>query len=125
MTYPHKDTFTAALSHPPPLECPWLLIEQQRQQCRYEFALVSWNGWIVGGAPIAVKRYFGQRTRDVWTFFRGRGARLARLDPPHDAHAWLIEVTRPDYGVGLEGVPDDDWRRAAQLRGEATDDDER
>lgn len=124
MTYPSKDSFTAALSHPPPAECPWVHIVHEAQLCRLEFALVSWNGWIVGGAPIAVRRYFGQRTHDVWRLFRTRGAALARLDPPHGAHAWLIEVTRPEYGVGHEGVPEEIWRLAARLRGEL-DDDER
>lgn len=116
MTYPAKETFAAALSHPAPSECPWLHIVHEGQLCRLEFALVSWNGWIVGGAPFAVRRYFGQRTRDVWRFFRGRGGTLTRLEPPHDQHAWLLEVTRPEYGVGLEGVPEADWRLAEQLR---------
>lgn len=116
--YPHKDSFPEALSHPPPHGCPWVHVIQAGQLCHVEFALVSWRGWIVGGAPIAVKRYFGQRTQDVWRFFRGRKATLSRIDPPHDSHAWLLEVRRPDHGVGIEGVPEADWRLAALIKGE-------
>jgi hypothetical protein len=65
---------------PVPAQCPWMRVEVQGESGRWMvFSMAVWSGWIVATAPIA-KPWFGQRARDAWRFWRGRGAKLCRID---------------------------------------------
>lgn len=92
-----QEKWEALQSSPGPAECPWMRVEITGETgTTYIFALAIWKGWVVAGAPLA-RMCWGQRAKPVWQLFKLRGAKLERLDPPHDDHEHLLRVSYRDF----------------------------
>jgi hypothetical protein len=75
----HPEFLDALRAAPAPALCPWMRVSVRGESGAWlTFALAVHDGWIVATAPIA-KAWFGQRAKDAWRFWRGRGAQLERI----------------------------------------------
>jgi hypothetical protein len=82
---------------PAPEKLPWMLVELPGESgTLYTFALAVHEGWVVAAAPLA-RAVIGHRARHVWMLFRGRGARLTRLNPEETRDERLLKVSRSDF----------------------------
>ncbi len=74
----HPEFLSALASAPPVAECAWMRVDVDGERGPLVFALAVHAGWVVS-APRIARRLVGQRAKDVWRYWRGRGARLGRI----------------------------------------------